>query len=154
MKLLPLLSVCALGIASLTLGTSCRGTVGIGSTSNAFASTQINNSSRSSVESAIRSVFREDGFSLVSQSGNTLQFQKWGGRSTEVVYGTWFTDGVAIEPEVEIVVLGDGNYAVLCDVYMREHGSSLMKANYRLLASGKLAYNGMLKKVKKRAEGK
>ncbi|MFT5882288.1 MAG: hypothetical protein ACI9FG_000789 [Crocinitomicaceae bacterium] len=154
MKLLPLLSVSALAVASLTLSTSCRGTVGIGSTSNAFASTQINNSSRSIVESAIRSVFREDGFSLVSQSGNTFQFQKWGGRSTEVVYGTWFTDGVAVEPEVEMVVLGDGNYAVLCDVYMREHGSSLNNANHRLLASGKLAYNGMMRKVKKRAEGK
>lgn len=154
MKILPLLSACALGIASLTLGTSCRSTVGIGSSSNAFASTQINNSSRGSVESAIRSVFREDGFSLISQSGNTFYFQKWGGRSTEVVYGTWFTDGVAVEPEVEIVTLGNGNYAVLCDVYMREHDSSLMKANHRLVASGKLAYNGMMKKVKKRAEGK
>jgi hypothetical protein len=154
MKLLPLLGVCALAAATLTLSTSCRGTVGIGSSSNAFASTEIHNSSRSSVDSAIRSVFREDGFSLVSQSGNTYQFQKWGGRSTEIVYGTWFTEGVAVEPEVEIVVLGNGSYAVLCDVYMREHGSSLMKANHRLVASGKIAYNGMMKKVKKRAEGK
>ena len=154
MNLLSLLSACALSAATLTLGTSCRGTVGIGSSSNAFASTEIHHSSRSKVDSAIRSVFREDGFSLVSQTGNTYQFQKWGGRSTEIVYGTWFTDGVAVEPEVELVELGNGAYAVLCDVYMREHGSSLMKANHRLVASGKIAYNGMMKKVKKRAEGK
>jgi hypothetical protein len=156
MKLHCTLLAASLTIGALTLATSCRSTVGIGSTSSgSFASTQINNSSRSSVDSAISSVFREEGFTQVYKSGNSFRFQKWGGTSTNVIYGSWFTDGVAIEPEIEVVTLGDNNYAVLCDVFMREHnGSDLMDANWRLLGSGKMAYNGLMKKIKKRAEGK
>ncbi|MFC4992012.1 hypothetical protein [Rubritalea tangerina] len=154
MKLFRILSIAALALGALTLGTSCSSTVGIGNSSNAFVSTEINNSSRSKVNSAIKSVFQEEGFALISQGANDYRFQKWGGTSTEVIYGSWFTDGVAIEPEVEIVTLGNNNYVVLCDVYMREHSGSSLDANWRLMGSGKIAYNGLMKKIKKRAEAK
>lgn len=156
MKLHRTLLVATLALGALTLGSSCRSTVGIGSTSSAsFASTQINNASRASVDAAITSVFREEGFNQVYTGANSFRFQKWGGTSTNVIYGSWFTDGVAIEPEIEVVNLGSNKYAVLCDVFMREHnGSDLLDANWRLLGSGKVAYNGLMKKIKKRAEGK
>ena len=153
-NLLKVSTAIALCTAPLILVTSCASSVGLGrSGSTSFASSEIHNSSRSRVDAAVKSVFREEGFNLVSQRGNTFHFQKWGGRSSEIIYGSWFTEGVAVEPEVEIVTLGDNNYAVLCDVYMREHnGASLLDANWQLRGSGKIAYNNLMGKVKKRAE--
>ena len=143
---------CLVGIL-VAVATSCSSTVGVGGGASSFVSTSITNSTRSSVDAAVKSVFLEDGFSLINRNGDLFYFRKWGGRSTEVIYGSWFTDGVAIEPEVVVFDKGQGNFTVHCDVYMREHnGSELLDANYRLRASGKMAYNGLMKKIKKRAE--
>ena len=98
---------------------------------------------------------REEGVSLLSESPNEFHFRKWGGKSTEIIYGSWFTEGVAIEPEVLVFDKGNGEFAVHCDVYMREHsGSELLDANWKLLGSGKLAYSRMMTRIKKRAEGR
>ncbi|MGJ8672868.1 hypothetical protein [Rubritalea sp.] len=151
-----LLTCSMLAAASLLTFTSCASSVGLGGAgSSAFASTTITNTSRARVDAAILQGFREEGFSLINQSAHGFNFQKWGGTSAQVVYGSWFSDGVAAEPQIQVVDIGGGNYTVLCDVYMREHnGSELMDANYKLLANGKLAYNSLLRKIKKQAEGK
>jgi hypothetical protein len=133
---------------------SCSSTVGLGGGKSSFVSTTVKNSSRASVNAAVKSVFREEGFSLLDEGPNDFHFRKWGGKSTEIIYGSWFTDGVAIEPEVLVFDKGNGEFAVHCDVYMREHnGSDLLDANWKLLGSGKLAYSGMMNRIKKRAEG-
>ena len=151
-----LLTSVVLASASILSTTSCSSTVGLGGAgSSSFASTTITNTSRARVDSAILQSFREEGFRLISQSPNSFHFQKWGSTSATVIYGSWFTEGVAVEPQVQVVDIGGGNYTVLCDVYMREHnGNSLNDANYKLLASGKVAYNNLLRKIKKQAEGK
>ncbi|MFC5050840.1 hypothetical protein ACFPK9_09455 [Rubritalea spongiae] len=151
-----LLTCTVLATASILSTTSCSSTVGLGGAgSSSFASTTIQNTTRARVDSAILQSFRQEGFSLINQTANGFNFQKWGGTSAQVVYGSWFSDGVAVEPQVQVVDIGGGNYTVLCDVYMREHnGNELLDANYKLLASGKLAYHNLLKKIKKQAEGK
>lgn len=142
------------GVAALLLG-ACGSTVGVGGGAGSFVSTSVENSSRSKVNAAVKSVFREEGFTLLREGSNDFYFRKWGGKSTEVIYGSWFTEGVAIEPEVVVFDKGAGNFTVHCDVYMREHnGSELLDANWRLLGSGKVAYNGIMKKIKRRAEGR
>lgn len=146
------LGSCIVGLAALLL-VGCGSTVGVGGGSGSFVSTSVENSSRASVNTAVKSVFREEGFTLISEGSNEFLFRKWGGRSAEVIYGTWLTDGVAIEPEVVVFDKGAGRYMVHCDVYMREHnGSELLDANHRLLGAGKLAYQGMMNKIRKRAE--
>lgn len=139
-----------------TLGctTSCSSVVGIGSTNNAFSSTEIHNTDRQRVRDAVVRVFQAEGFALVSENKNSLRFQKWGGTSAEIIYGSWYTEGVAVEPEIEIVHLGNRDYAVLCDVFMREHSGSSFDANYKILATGKFAYDKLMKKIKNIAEGK
>jgi hypothetical protein len=147
------LKACSAGLAILLLA-SCASTVGVGDSAGSFVSTSVENSSHRKVHAAVKSVFREEGFSLLSEEPNEFHFRKWGGRSTEIIYGSWYTEGVAIEPEVIIFDQGAGNYTVHCDVYMREHnGSELLDANWRLLSAGKSAYRGLMKKIKKRAEG-
>lgn len=149
-----MMRACLLG-SLVAVATSCSSTVGVGGGASSFVSTTVTNSTRASVNAAVKAVFREEGFSLINESANEFQFRKWGGRSAEIIYGSWFTDGVAIEPEVVVFDKGQGTFSVHCDVYMREHnGSELLDANWRLLGSGKMAYNGLMKKIKKRAEGR
>lgn len=145
---------CLAGLLAV-LASGCSSVVGVGGGDSAFVSTTVNGSTRARVNAAVKSVFREEGFTLINESPNEFDFRKWGGRTTELIYGSWFTDGVAIEPEVLVFDKGEGTFAVHCDVYMREHnGSELLDANWRLLASGKMAYNGLMRKIKKRAEGR
>lgn len=149
-----ILLTCLTIISSVCI-TSCSSTVGLGGAgSSSFASTTITNTSRARVDSAISQSFRQEGFRLLRQTPNSFHFQKSGGTSAQVIYGSWFTEGVAIEPEIQVVNIGGGNFTLLCDVYMREHnGAALLDANYKLLASGKMAYNSLLRKIKKLAEG-
>lgn len=134
---------------------ACASTVGVGGGSGSFVSTTISNSSAEAVDAAVKSVFREEGFSLLRQSSKSYYFQKWGGRSAEIIYGSWFTEGVAVEPEVIVFDKGAGNFTVHCDVYMREHnGSELLDSDWQLMGAGKVAYNGLMKKIKERAENR
>ena len=134
---------------------SCASSVGLGGGSSSFASTTINNSTRSTVDAAILSVFREEGFTLVSQGPYDTHFRKMGGDSAKLMYGSWFSEGVSAEPEVIVVDRGNGNFAVHCDVYMREHsGSELLDANWKLRGNGKIAYNRLMGRIKKVAEGR
>lgn len=133
---------------------SCASSVGLGGGRSSFASTTINNSTRSTVDAAIRAVFQEEGFTFVSQGPYDMHFRKMGGDSAKLIYGSWFSEGVSAEPEIIVVDRGSGNFAVHCDVYMREHsGSDLLDANWKLRGSGKVAYNRLMGRIKKMAEG-
>ena len=132
---------------------SCASTVGLGRGNSSFVSAEINNSSRKKVDAAVLSVFGEEGFSVVSQGDDDIHFRKMGGGSAKLIYGSWLSEGVSAEPEVTIVDHGGGNYGVHCDVYMREHsGSELLDANWKVMASGKRAYQKLMKRIKKRSE--
>lgn len=135
---------------------SCGGTVGVGrGGKSSFVSTSIQNTSRPAVDAAVQSVFQDEGFTLLYRGTNDFHFRKWGGTSAQIIYGSWFSDGIAIEPEVVVFDKGAGSFTVHCDVYMREHtGSDLLDANWRLLGTGKLAYNGLMRDIKRRAEGR
>ena len=132
---------------------SCASSVGLGRGESSFVSVEINNSSRAKVNAAVISVFREEGFSLVSQGPYGIHFRKLGGGSAKLIYGSWLSEGVSAEPEIIIADLGGGNYGVHCDVYMREHsGSELLDANWKVVASGKKAYQKLMNRIKKRSE--
>jgi len=132
---------------------SCASSVGLGRGNSSFVSVEINNSSRAKVNAAVISVFREEGFSLVSQGPYGIHFRKLGGGSAKLIYGSWLSEGVSAEPEIIIADLGGGNYGVYCDVYMREHsGSELLDANWKVVASGKRAYQKLMKRIKERSE--
>lgn len=134
---------------------ACASAVGLGGTRSSFVGTNITNSTRERVDAAILSVFREEGFTLVSRGPYDIHFRKMGGESARLIYGSWFSEGVSAEPEIIVIDRGNGNFAVHCDVYMREHsGSELLDANWKLRGAGKLAYSGLMKRIKARAEGR
>ena len=133
---------------------SCASTVGLGGGRSSFVSTNITGSTRSTVDSAIYAGFQQEGFHLVSHGPYDMHFKKMGGESARLVYGSWFSEGVSAEPEVIVVDRGNGNFAVHCDVYMRENsGSELLDANWKLRGAGKLAYQRLMNRIKKTAEG-
>lgn len=146
-----LLLVCLCALAVMI--SSCASTVGLGGSRSSFASTTINNSTRSTVDAAIKTVFQQEGFTLVSQGPYDMHFSKMGSESARLIYGSWFSDGVSAEPEIIVIDRGNGSFAVHCDVYMREHsGSELLDANWKLRGSGKIAYNRLMARIKKTAE--
>ncbi len=134
---------------------SCGSPATMGGKTTSLASTTIQTSSRSSVDEAVKYVFQEEGFSLLNQTPSEFRFRKWGGFATVAKYGSLQSEGVAIEPEVTVRPKGQGVYLVECEVYMREHsGHELLDTNRRLRISGKFAYGGLMKKIKKRAESR
>lgn len=133
----------------------CASTVGLGRRNSSFASAEVSNSTRTVVDSSIRAVFQEEGFSLVSQGPYDMHFRKMGSESARLIYGSWFSEGVSAEPEIIVIDKGNGNFTVHCDVYMREHsGSDLLDANWKLRGSGKVAYQNLMRKIKKRASNR
>lgn len=149
LPLLKLLCLCALGL----ILSSCASSVGLGGGRSSFASTTINNSTRSTVDAAVKSVFQAEGFQLVSEGPYDMHFRKMGSESARLIYGSWFSDGVTAEPEIIIVDRGNNSFTVHCDVYMREHSNSeLLDANWKLRGSGKVAYNRLMSRIKKTAE--
>jgi len=78
-----------------------------------------------------------------------------GGESARLIYGSWFSEGVSAEPEVIVIDRGNGDFAIHCDVYMRENsGSDLLDANWKLRGSGKIAYQRLMNRIKAMAEGR
>ena len=146
----------ALICACALLITACASSVGMGKKNTAFATTDITNSSPTAVSNAIAAVFKEEGFATLSQTSKGFRFQKDGGESSKAIYGSWLSGGVMIEPVVKIEDLGNGNFTVNCDVYMREYKDNQRMANdpWKLRKNGKKAYNALLKDVKQRAEGR
>lgn len=91
---------------------------------------------------------------MVNEGPYDMHFRKMGGESARLIYGSWFSEGVTAEPEIIVIDRGQGNFAVHCDVYMREHSKSeLLNANWKLRGSGKIAYQKLMNRIKKRAEG-
>ena len=147
----PFLAIAAL--SSLLLA-GCGTTAGVGPTTSNFAATTIKNTNRAAVDQAVLAVFVGDGFQLVSQSSNTFTFRKWGGKSTQVVYGDWFTDGVAVSPTVNVTPVGQGAYRVGCNVTMMERDVfGELEEKWNPVLIGKSAYKGLLRQVRDRAQG-
>ena len=140
----------------ITAGLSgCASTAGVGPSSSSWISVSIENTTRSAVDQAVMDVFRRDGFTLVSRSPYGFSFRKWGGRSTEIMYGSWFTKGVAAEPQITVTNPSAGTYRVHCDVFMREpHRGTLSGSEHQLRAVGRSAYLGLLEQVKQQARGR
>ena len=147
----PALAISA--VLSLLL-TGCGTTAGVGPTSSNFASTTIKNTSRAAVDQAVIEVFTGDGFQLISKNSDGFTFRKWGGKSTQIVYGDWFSDGVAVTPTVTVAPAGSGTFKVGCNVTMMEEDVfGELEEKWNPVLIGKSAYNGLLRQVRDRAQG-
>ncbi len=147
-------SLLAISAVLSLLLTGCGTTAGVGPTSGSFASTTIKNTNRAAVDQAVIDVFTGDGFQLISKNSDGFTFRKWGGKSTQIVYGDWFTDGVAVSPKVSVTPIGPDTYKVGCNVTMMEEDVfGELEEKWNPVLIGKSAYNGLLRQVRDRAQG-
>jgi len=149
-------ALCLILITALLAG--CASTVGITDDKpNGFAYVEIEGSDQALIKAAAIEVFsQQEGFKVVSDSGNQVRFTKPGTKATTVLYGTSFnTDSTAIEPELSIVALDNGNHRLHCEVYVMEHmKDGTAKPGWRIVKNGQRGYKKLLKKVKALAEPK
>ena len=147
-------ALCLIFITALLAG--CASTVGITDDKpNGYAYVEIEGSDEALIKAAAIEVFsQEEGFKVVSDGGNQVRFTKPGTKATTVLYGTSFnTDSTAIEPELSIVALDNGNHRLHCEVYVMEHMSDgQVKPGWRIVKNGKRGYMKLLKKIKSLAE--
>ncbi|MFQ3224365.1 MAG: putative small secreted protein [Lentimonas sp.] len=141
-----------------TLFSGCASTVGINDDqANGFAYVKIDGSDPALIKAAAIEVFsREEGFAVISDTGNQVRFTKHGSKATTILYGTSFnTDSTTIEPELSIVTLNDGNHRLHCEVYVIEHmNDGEVKPGWRIVKNGQRGYMKLLKRVKSLSEPK
>lgn len=156
MKLL----ISILPLSLILLASGCRSAnvgTGISEEPDAFASARVVQSTFDQIDTAVREVFRENGFTFVTKRGSAYTFKKMGDKATAVIYGTtWSTDYMTIEPEVTVRDEGAGNYLLTCEVLVVEHVSSSLDSatgtRHKLRRRGSKGYEDILKRVKSVAE--
>lgn len=149
-----------LSLSLIILASGCRSAnMGTGTSDkpDAFASAEVSQSNFAELDTAIREVFKDHGFTFVTQVGSAYKFKKKGDKATAILYGTtWSTDYMTIEPEITIHDEGAGNYLLTCEVLVVEHVSTTLDSangtRHQLRRRGSKGYKNMLKEVKAIAE--
>ena len=140
-KHLKTLTFIVLGLAL----SSCGSSVGLDdnkSSSSAYAlSTDITKARRITKE-----VFAEEGFTFIRASHSTLMFEKTGGQSVQLVWGS-YGHQVMVQPEVFVQVQGQ-RILLDCELFL----SSFNGAPRRPWVAGKGPYKRLMGKIKKRIE--
>jgi len=144
-------SILAAAIVSLT---GCGSSVGVGNNGvNNLASTRIKTTSSSAVRQATEIVFRNEGFDVISNSGNSISFSKVGGRSADIAWKTIGNDNpVLIQPTVTWHLDGSSKTWVGCSVEVVQRSTAFGNTVRQPVLAGKAAYSGLLSKVKQRVE--
>jgi hypothetical protein len=140
-------------VASLASG--CGSAVGVGDSPavDGLASTQIQTSSLSAVNSAVIAVFKEQGFSPISQSERSVTFSKRGGRSADIMWTTINNPNpVMIHPTVSWRLDGSGKVWVGCRVEVAQKSTAFGETTRQPMLVGKSAYHELLQKVKQQVE--
>ena len=136
--------------------TGCSSAVGIDKEGNDFASVTVYQSSREAVDRAIKEVFTEAGFQLVTEWPDRYAFSKDGGKSTALLYGkTWKTERMTIEPKINIQENGHASYTMSCEVFIQEHtsGNFSKPSPYRIKRNGRGEYRKLMEQVRLESEG-
>lgn len=142
--------------AGVLVLSGCGAAVGVGSGGggNNLASTQVNTSSTSAVRRAVIDVFGADGFVVTSQTTESATFTKRGGRSADITWGDLMNPNpVMINPTVTWRPSGATKVWVGCNVEISQASTVFGESTKKPLLMGKGAYNGMLRRVRKRVEG-
>lgn len=140
------------GVALLIAG--CRSSMGVsGDRSNDLASTRIQTSSTSTVRAAVLSVFKEEGFTVVSESKQSITFTIQGGRRADLMWSTINNPNpVMIQPTVRWRSIGSGEMLVECRVEVTQKNTAFGKTTRQPVLTGKNAYNNLLRRVRQRVE--
>lgn len=140
------------GVALLVAG--CGQSMGVsGGRSSNLASTRIRTTSSSSVRAAVLSVFKEEGFTVLSESKQSITFSIAGGRRADIMWSTINNPNlVMIQPTVTWRNIGPGEILVECSVEVTQRMTAFGETSRKPMLAGKTAYNKMLRRVRQRVE--
>ena len=133
---------------------ACGSAVGVGGSGrDSLATVTVKHTSPASVRPVTIAVFREEGFSVISEGANSLGFEKQGGRSAEVAWKTvGNSNPVMIRPTVSWSQVGADQIRLMCDVEVAQESTVYGETVRHPMLAGKSAYSGLLREIKRRAE--
>lgn len=118
----------------------------------ALASVFITNSTRAAINDATLTVFRENGFALMSTSYTEQVYDRKGSRWENLAYGGWF-EGVWTRAKVGLNAFDVGVHRLSCTAYRVEgHGDRTMEDETPLPRRHREYYQGLLRQVKTRVD--
>jgi hypothetical protein len=140
------------GVALWVAG--CGQSMGVsGGRSSDLASTRIRTTSSNSVRAAVLAVFKEEGFTVVSESKQSITFSIAGGRRADIMWSTINNPNpVMIQPTVRWRNIGPGEILVECSVEVTQRMTAFGETSRKPMLAGKAAYNNMLRRVRQRVE--
>jgi len=141
-KYLKALTLIAIGL----MVSSCGSSVGLDG-ANSYSHVYALSSDVDKARRVTKEVFAKEGFTFVGSSHSTLRFEKEGGTSAQLTWGS-YGHQVMILPEV--FIQKEGHRILLdCELYLSTYNGDARKP----WVAGKGPYKRLLKKIKKRIEG-
>ncbi len=141
------------GLALLVCG--CGSAVGVGGRdADNLASIRIQTNSTRAVRSAVLDVFKQEGFTVDSQTSQSITFSQRGGRNAEIMWSTINNPNpVMIRATVTWRPDGAGWVWVGCTVQVTQQSTAFGETARQPRVVGMTAYNGLLRRVKRQVEG-
>lgn len=133
---------------------ACGAAVGVGGPGHdSLAKVTVHRATPASIRSVTIAVFREQGFSVMSQAANSIRFEKEGGRSAEIAWKTvGNSNPVMIRPTVSWSPTGTDQLCLMCDVEVAQESTVYGETTRQPMLMGKSAYSGLLEEIKRRVE--
>ena len=105
------------------------------------------------IRKVTRTVFAEDGYSLVSEEATFMEFQRPGSRRDALKWGGWSGEGVLIRAKVRMTGLGDEGRLLQLDMFaVRDAGDGLFESESRMIMVDKQPYRRLMEEVGKRLQ--
>ena len=144
--LAPALMVLALCAVSLV---GCQSAKQPGS--NSHASLTIKGWSDAEIRQVTKVVFATDGYSLASEGGEFMEFQRPGSRRDALKWGGWSGEGVVIRAKVKMTRLADDSRLLQLDMFaVRDAGDRTLESESRMIMLNKEPYRRLLNEIGKR----
>ena len=112
---------------------------------------EISSATTEQIAAAAKKVFIEDGYDVVKQGPDAMEFVKPGSRMDDIAYGGPLNeDGVWVQAVLNISEKGNGIHWVSCDVYMvNKIDDDFFRQETKVLKLFGREYQRLLNKIKK-----
>ena len=146
------------GLSALLCAALVSGGCSLGKPGSAsFASVVVANRSIEQIQQATTTVFRGDGYTAFTESGETLVFEKEGTRGDNLAYNglvnTHYGAQTIVRVRTDVVDLGGGTYRLQCQAFMvRNANDSFFEEESRLSNFRSGPYQKLLDEVAKRLQ--
>ncbi|MGD0258786.1 MAG: hypothetical protein ABSD29_03075 [Verrucomicrobiota bacterium] len=121
--------------------------------SSSHASLTVKGRSDAEIRQATKTVFAEDGYTLVLEGEKFMGFQRPGSRRDALKWGGWSGEGVVIRAKVKMSKLADDSRLLQLDMFaVRDAGDGIVESESRMILLNKKPYRQLMKEIGKRLQ--